>query len=207
MNYRLAYAVGFHPWEDAEEQAAFAATLSGLLDREEERRDKPFGTALDLGCGSGVWGVWMAQRGWDVTGVDNVPKALGRAGQRSRDAGVQMRLVDGDVTRLSTSGIGGGYRLILDTGTFHGLSEPQREEMARGVTAVADEDATVLLLGWQPRRRGPLPRGAGFEDVERAFEGWSVSDEGPTNFEAPPPIELLLKPGERWYRLTRRSPA
>jgi len=31
-----------------------------------------------------------------------------------------------------------------------------------------------------------------------------VSEVAPTNFKAPPPIEVLLKPAERWYRLRRR---
>jgi hypothetical protein len=58
-----------------------------------------------------------------------------------------------------------GFRLILDTGTFHGLTDEQRTAMGREVDAVAAADATVLLLVW-PRRRRPLIRGAEREDVE-----------------------------------------
>jgi len=35
MNYRFAYAVGFHPWEDAERDPPFAEKISELFDREE----------------------------------------------------------------------------------------------------------------------------------------------------------------------------
>jgi len=35
MNGTLAYAIGFHPWEDTD--PPFAATLSDLLTREEKR--------------------------------------------------------------------------------------------------------------------------------------------------------------------------
>ena len=35
MNYGLAYRIGFHPWEDAEEQPSFTDKFSALLDREE----------------------------------------------------------------------------------------------------------------------------------------------------------------------------
>jgi hypothetical protein len=34
MNYGLAYRIGFHPWEDAEEQPSFTDKFSTLLDRE-----------------------------------------------------------------------------------------------------------------------------------------------------------------------------
>ena len=37
-----------------------------------------------------------------------------------------MRLVRGDVTALRAAGVGCGFRLVLDTGTFHGLAATQR---------------------------------------------------------------------------------
>jgi hypothetical protein len=79
MNYSLAYRIGFHPWEDAEEQPSFTDKFSALLDREESGRQPPYGPALDVGTGSGIWGIKLAQRGWQVTGVDIVDKALRRA--------------------------------------------------------------------------------------------------------------------------------
>ena len=203
MNYQLAYRVGFHPWEDAEEQPSFAERIAQLLDREETGREPPYGPALDLGTGSGIWAIKMAERGWQVTGVDLVDKALERARERVRTASVDMRLVHGDVTALRETGVGRDFQLVLDTGTFHGLDAGQRAAMGREVSEVAAGDATVLLLGWTPKRRGPLPRGVSHTEVEAAFPEWKVTDLGPTGFEAPKPIELLLKPNERWYRLRR----
>ena len=87
MNYRLAYALGFHPWEDLAEHPPFAGKLLELVAREEDGHGPPYGPALDLGTGSGVWGVQLAKRGWSVTGVDIVEKALQprpRAGRRGR---------------------------------------------------------------------------------------------------------------------------
>ena len=57
-------------------------------------------------------------------------------------------------------------RLVLDTGTFHGLTGPQRAAMGREITAVAAVDATVLLDVFAPGRRGPLPRGATPSDID-----------------------------------------
>jgi SAM-dependent methyltransferase len=42
----------------------------------------PLGLALDLGTGSGIWAVQLAKRGWQVTGVELVEKALRRAHDR-----------------------------------------------------------------------------------------------------------------------------
>ena len=202
MNYALAYRIGFHPWEDAEDHPPFVEKISALFDQEEAGREPPYGRALDLGTGSGIWGVQLAKRGWQVTGVDNVAKALRRAQERVRHAGVDMRLVEGDVTNLRAAGIGTGYGLVLDTGTFHGLRDDEREAMGREVTAVASPGATLLLIAW-PRRKRPLIRGVNRAELEAAFPGWTVADAGPSHFLAPKPIELLLRPDERWYRLTR----
>lgn len=205
MNYRLAYAVGFHPWEDAADDRAFVERLTELFAREEADREPPFGSALDLGTGSGIWGIELAERGWDVTGVDIVEKALERARTRVRDSGASMRLVHGDVTDLRAAGVGSGFRLVLDSGTFHGLTESDQQAMGREIDAVAAPDATVLLLVW-PRRRHPLIRGADRHQVEASFPSWTITDVAPSFFRLPKPLEVVMQPDERWYRLRRDGP-
>ena len=103
-----------------------------MSDREESGREPPYGPALDLGTGSGIWGVQLAKRGWQVTGVDIVEKALRRARDRVKSAGVNVRLVHGDVTALRGAGVGSDFQLLLDTGTFHGLNNAQRDAWSGG---------------------------------------------------------------------------
>jgi SAM-dependent methyltransferase len=203
MNYGLAYAVGFHPWEDLVQHPPYAGKLLELVARDEDGREAPFGKALDIGTGSGIWGVRLAERGWIVTGVDIVEKALRRARERTAEAGVEMQIVRADVTALSEAEVGSGFRLLLDTGTFHGLDDIQRKAMGREVGASADSDATVILDCFGPRRRGPLPRGASRADVERAFPDWVITDVVAADTE-PDPIARLFKFDERFYRLRRK---
>jgi cyclopropane fatty-acyl-phospholipid synthase-like methyltransferase len=174
-----------------------------MFDREERGRQPPYGRALDLGTGSGIWGIELARRGWQVTGVDLVEKALRRARDRVRSAGVEMKLVRGDVTALSRAGTGDAFRFILDTGTFHGLQPEEQIAMGREVTAVSAPDATMLLLVW-PRRIRPLIRGAYRSEVEAAFPGWEITDVEPSYFRLPNLLELILRPDEKWYRLQRK---
>jgi SAM-dependent methyltransferase len=204
VNYRLAYAIGFHPWEELAEHRPFAEKLLGLVAREENGHEPPYGPALDIGTGSGVWGVQLARRGWQVTGVDIVEKALRRARERAQAAGVEMRLVHGDVMDLRRSEVGSGFRLVLDTGTFHGLREPEREAMAREVSAVSADDATLVLDCFAPRRRGPLPRGVSRAEVERAFHGWEITDVEVADTE-PDPLARLFRFDELFYRLRRNG--
>ena len=200
--YKVAHSVGFHPWEDLAEHPPFAGKLSELFEREESGRVPPYGRALDLGCGSGIWGVELARRGWQVTGIDMVGKALRRASKRAGEAGVELRLVQGDVTDMRTADVGDGYRLVVDTGTFHGLTDSQREAMGREVDAIAGPDATVVLDVFAPGRRGPLPRGAARRAVEAAFPGWRITDVEVADTD-PDALMRFLKADERFYRLRR----
>ena len=199
--YKFFYRLGFHPWEDLADHPPFADKLSELFDREEEGREPPYGRALDLGCGSAVWGVELAKRGWQVTGIDLVENAIERGRDRVREAGVEMKLVQGDVTDLRASEIGANFRLVLDTGTFHGLPDPEREAMGREVDAVAADDGTVLLDCFAAARR-PFWRGASRRDVEAAFPAWKVTDVEVADTD-PDLIARVMKFDEHFYRLRR----
>ncbi|MBV6397352.1 MAG: Ubiquinone biosynthesis O-methyltransferase [Anaerolineales bacterium] len=81
----------------------------------------PAGRALDLGCGTGTNVAALAQVGWQVTGVDFVPRAISLAKQKLRAADLTADLRVGDVTNLR--GIAGPFELALDIGCFHGVED------------------------------------------------------------------------------------
>ena len=145
----------------------------------------------------------MAERGWQVTGIDLVEKPLERARERVREAGVDMRVIQGDVTNMQGTNVGDGYRLVLDTGTFHGVNAEQRAAMGREISAIAADDATVLLDVFAPRRRGPLPRGASQDEVNAAFPDWEITDIEVADTD-PEPIAKIFKFNEQFYRLVRK---
>ena len=49
--------------------------------------------AVDLGCGAGACAVWLAGRGFDVTGIDISQQAIGHAGNLAEKQGVSCRFV------------------------------------------------------------------------------------------------------------------
>jgi len=201
--YKLLYGVGFTPWEQMAELPPITEQISGMFDRAEAGREPPFGRALDLGCGSAIWAVELASRGWQVTGVDFVPKALRRATERAAEADVDLQLIEGDVTALADAGVGSGFQLLIDFGCFHDeLNDAQRSDEARGASAAAGPGATLLLMAWKPGRRGPLPRGASREDVASAFSAWRIVDEEPMEVSQAP--RYVRKADPRFYRLELR---
>jgi SAM-dependent methyltransferase len=200
--YKLLYGIGFTPWEHIAGLPHVTAQISALFEREEEGREPPYGQVLDLGCGSGFWSVELARRGWQVTGVDVVPKALRRARERARQAGVEVRFAEGDVTTLGATGVGAGFPFLIDFGLFHDeLTDEQRVAMGRQVSAAAAPGATMLMAAWAPRRGGPLWRGASRADVEAAYPEWTVIDEHAFDVSNAPFYRHIKNPGARLYRL------
>jgi SAM-dependent methyltransferase len=200
LAYRILYAIGFTPWE---QMVQITDQIADLFAREEEGREAPYGTALDLGCGSGIWAVELARRGWQVTGVDFVPKALRRARGRAAEAAVDVRFLQGDVTDLGAADVGSGFQLLLDFGCFHDeLTDQQRKAEGREATAAAAPGATLLLLAWKPGRRGPLPRGATSEEIQAAFPEWKLVHDVPMQIPAGGP-GYVRRAEPRFYRLRR----
>lgn len=187
--FRAAYLLGFKPWDSGvspPELVSFVGATSA-------------GKALDLGCGTGTNSVYLAQHGWDTTGVDFVPRAIAAAKQKASRAGVAPRLLVGDVTRLTQLGIGDGYSLLLDLGCFHSIPDEGRDAYVRGVTQVAAPGATMLLFCFiRANGSRPVgPRGIASGEVRKRFStGWDVAAE-----QAGRPIAGY---DAAWYTLRKR---
>jgi 2-polyprenyl-3-methyl-5-hydroxy-6-metoxy-1,4-benzoquinol methylase len=82
------------------------------------------GKALDIGCGTGVFSVCMAQTGLQVTALDFVSKALDLCGIRAKKYGVQINLVQADIVEWKTAD---RFDLIFDSGCLHSISTRWQE--------------------------------------------------------------------------------
>lgn len=103
--------------------------------------------ALDLGCGTGANVVHLADRGFDVTGVDFSEVALGEAHERARQAGVvrRCRFVNADLTDPALHRTLGSFDLLVDFGTLDDLTGDRREAMARNIGAMSAPGAVFLF--------------------------------------------------------------
>jgi SAM-dependent methyltransferase len=201
IGYAIAYAIGATPWERA--GAAGAEQLHNWFAKEEAARGGP-ARALDLGCGSGAHAVALAQRGWRVTGVDQIDKALTRARARAEDSGAEVTFVQGDVTKLDPKVVGTGYNFLLDVGCFHGLTPSDQAAMGHSIESVAAADAALLMLAFRPGATPrPLPRGADAATIQRVLPRWRVVDTEPAPTDGMP--ALLRKAAPTWYRICRNS--
>jgi cyclopropane fatty-acyl-phospholipid synthase-like methyltransferase len=88
----------------------------------------PPGSAIDIGCGTGTNVITLAQAGWQVTGVDFVPRAIRMAKRKVRQAGIEAELHVRDASNLT--GISGPFDLALDMGCFHSLGDKKADYLS-----------------------------------------------------------------------------
>jgi len=162
--FRVFYRIGFTPWDGH----PIAPSLRTLIEGAGDTPALAATSALDVGCGTGDTSIYLAQHGWQVTGVDFVPKAVKKARAKAAAAGVSVDFRHGDATRLSSEGLGTGFGLIVDQGCLHGMSGDDRDRYVREVTAVAAPDARLLLIEFTPGGPIGVP-GVDQAEIERRF--------------------------------------
>lgn len=117
------------------------------------------GLALDLGCGVGREVIYLAQKGFEATGVDISPTAIGMARESAASQGVSARFVVDDLTRLSK--LEAPFDLLVDYGALNDLDGDQREGYMRHVLPLAGPDSKFVLMCFEKK----LPR----SEVEDRF--------------------------------------
>jgi SAM-dependent methyltransferase len=181
--YRLAYLLGFKPWDSGVPPPEFVELVEG------PRALAP-GRALDIGCGTGTNCKYLLEHNWQATGVDFAPRAVNQAKLKARGA----RLVVGDVTRLRELGVFGPFELMLDLGCFHSIPESRRDAYVGEVARVAAPGATFLLFAFG--EKGPGGIVAPEAEIRRRFGA-------DFDFAEVRPGAPLRK--QTWYRMIRRT--
>ncbi|HUY60464.1 MAG TPA: class I SAM-dependent methyltransferase [Candidatus Dormibacteraeota bacterium] len=144
----LAYRLHRTPWDTG-------ISPPELVERVEGAAALPPGRALDIGCGTGTNSIYLAQHGWEVSGVDFTGRALVTARRKAAGAGVRAQFLQGDATRLGALGLSAGFDLVLDIGCFHSVPADRRAAYAGGVAALARLGATFLLFCFRRADAGP----------------------------------------------------
>jgi SAM-dependent methyltransferase len=172
--FKTFYRLGFVPWDGH----PLATSLRALVEGDGTNTPLPAATALDLGCGTGDNSIYLAEHGWQVTGVDFVAKAVDRARAKAAAKKLRITFAQADVTRLSQEGVGSNFGLIVDNGCLHGMSADDRDAYVREVTAVAAPDARLLLVEFIPGGSFGVP-GIDPDEVKRRFTGaWTLVSSG-----------------------------
>lgn len=116
------------------------------------------GTAIDVGCGEGADVIWMAQQGWEATGIDFSANGLARAAQHAEQAGVaertSWRQADARTLTVAPPGVD-----LVTTHYLHPAAGAMPEVLQRLAAAVAP-GGHLLVVGHAPTPDHPAPTAA-----------------------------------------------
>lgn len=130
------YVAELPPWESGQPSSELARVLA-------EEKTKPC-RVIEFGCGSGVNAVWLAQQGFEVTGIDISPRALERAKRRAESAGVSVKYVLGDVLDLREEFA--PFPMFFDRGCYHAVRRIDVAAYIRSLESVTSPAAQGLIL-------------------------------------------------------------
>ncbi|MEM7347407.1 MAG: class I SAM-dependent methyltransferase [Chloroflexota bacterium] len=143
--------------------------------------------ALDLGCGHGRASIYLAQKGWQVDGIDFVPQAITVARQRAIEAKVQPQFHCASVTDLDF--LRGSYKFALDVGCCHALTPQQLEQYHQHLKRLIPVAGIYLLFARIQQPEGASKdnqKGISLQTIKNLFEdGFHLEKmvEGRTNTE------------------------
>jgi len=115
--------------------------------------------ALDLGCGTGANVVYLAELGFDVTGIDLASGAIAQAEALAKEAGVEVDLRKGDL--LDPDNLEGPFDFIFARGCLHTFQEDEAAAQFVAMLERVSRSGTVYLLmcgnAKEPRTEGEGP--------------------------------------------------
>jgi SAM-dependent methyltransferase len=105
--------------------------------------------ALEIGCGTGTNSVWLAQQGFEVTGIDLAPLAVERAHHRARTSGLKVQFLVADVLQLPDPGE--PFAFFFDRGCYHAVRRTAPDQYAPAVARQLAPGARGLILAGNAR--------------------------------------------------------
>jgi SAM-dependent methyltransferase len=132
--YQLGYRYFCMPWE--------IGPRVELMQLVENRHITPCRT-IDLGCGTGSNAVFLAQHGFDVTGVDYTALAIEKARRKAETAKVKVEFLVDDLTNLKK--VKGTFDFLLDYGAFDDLWPQDRNLYVSNIMPLTHHGSKFLL--------------------------------------------------------------
>jgi SAM-dependent methyltransferase len=132
-----------HAWDEryAGDELVWSVEPNRFLVAEVEAL--PAGRALDLACGEGRNAIWLAERGWDVTGVDFAQIGLDKARRLAEAREVSVQWERADVTEYTPAPETFDLVIVM---YLHLPQAARRVAFHNAAVAVAAE-GTLLVVG------------------------------------------------------------
>ncbi|MBM3284705.1 MAG: class I SAM-dependent methyltransferase [Candidatus Aminicenantes bacterium] len=125
------------------------------------------GAVLDLCSGDGTNSIYLASRGFEVTGVDISPTAVRIARERCARRKVSCDYFAGDVLALRTDR---KFDFVFDRGCFHHIPKVAKPDYVRLVSSLLKKGGHLFLLCFS-EKNPPFAKNLTKDDIRAYFSG------------------------------------
>ncbi|MDD5509125.1 MAG: class I SAM-dependent methyltransferase [Bacteroidales bacterium] len=115
-----------------------------LVELVQEGKVRPCRT-IDLGCGAGNYALYLAGRGFDVTGVDSSPTAIKIAEENAKIRGVRCRFIVADLL-CDLHQVTGTFDFAYDWEFLHHIFPEDRKTYIKNVYTLLNPGATYFSV-------------------------------------------------------------
>lgn len=102
------------------------------------------GKTLDLCCGAGTNTVYLAKKGFQVTGIDISSKAIEYAEEKAKEANVKIKILVQNFLKLPFDDE--EFDFVFDMGCFHHVEIRDRSIFIKGVHRVLKKGGLYLMV-------------------------------------------------------------
>ncbi len=156
-----------------------------------------------MGCGTGENSLYLAERGYEVWGIDSSAVAIAKAKAKARERGVAVVFRVWDAFDLPHLGM--TFDTVIDSGLFHIFSDEERPLFARSLSKVLRTGGRYFMLCFsdlEPADWGG-PRRVSRDEIIATFEdGWRVEYIREARFES----NFHRDGGKAWLSAIERIP-
>jgi len=145
----FAYRI-YAPWDNEEPP-------DELIELVEEERIRP-GRALDVGCGTGNYTLFLASKGFEAVGVDISSAAIKKARVKAAKRNPNCLFYTADFLDAKSLGsvVEGAFDLVMDYGCFHSITRQDRNRYLPSLKAVTRQGSLYLLWSFHPGSGAPF---------------------------------------------------
>jgi 2-polyprenyl-3-methyl-5-hydroxy-6-metoxy-1,4-benzoquinol methylase len=107
---------------------------------------------LDVGCGTGENALFLADRGFEVVGVDAAEAAVESARRKAAARALHAEFHVHDA--LSLEGLGRRFATVVDSGLFHTFDDEERPRFARSLAHALLPGGRYFMLAFSELETG-----------------------------------------------------
>jgi SAM-dependent methyltransferase len=141
IDWDVHYQSGNPPWETGRPSSELARVIA-------EEKIGPC-RVIEIGCGSGINAVWLAQQGFEVTAIDFNQLAIDKARERAAAAGVSVRFELANVLNLLQTYE--PFPFFFDRGCYHAVRAVDVQAYVLTLKQVTTGGSTGLILAGNAR--------------------------------------------------------